>query len=175
MPKTLSKSSFHKSRPPNATPAALATVVGVLVEVPAPLRPSGAGKSTLITAIGLINPPTAGGIVIGGELVMDADETRVDLREFRRRHLGFVVQKTNLIPFLSTVENVQVALEINDAAPRAGKGRLRQGSRLVSRSEGNGKLSLEYPACAHGAGGAAARERSPQLRLRGQAGAVSGG
>ena len=42
-------------------------------EVVALLGPSGAGKSTLLTAIGLINPPTAGRIVIGGQPVMDAD------------------------------------------------------------------------------------------------------
>jgi len=88
-------------------------------EVIALLGPSGAGKSTLLTAIGLINPPTAGRIHIGGELVMDADQAKVDLRGFRRRHLGFVFQKANLIPFLSAIENVQVALEINDTSPRA--------------------------------------------------------
>jgi putative ABC transport system ATP-binding protein len=88
-------------------------------EVIALLGPSGAGKSTLLTAIGLINPPTSGRIYIGGEFVLDADQPKVDLRTFRRRHLGFVFQKANLIPFLSAVENVQVALEINDAPPHA--------------------------------------------------------
>ena len=88
-------------------------------EVIALLGPSGAGKSTLLTAIGLINPPTSGRIHIGGELVMDADRAKVDLREFRRRHLGYVFQKANLIPFLSAVENVQVALEINDTPASA--------------------------------------------------------
>lgn len=83
-------------------------------EVIALLGPSGAGKSTLLSAIGLINPPTSGRIHIGGELVMEADQAKVDLREFRRHHLGFVFQKANLIPFLSAVENVQVAMEIND-------------------------------------------------------------
>jgi putative ABC transport system ATP-binding protein len=92
-------------------------------EVIALLGPSGAGKSTLLTAIGLINPPTSGRIHIGGELVMDADQAKVDLRTFRRRHLGFVFQKANLIPFLNAVENVQVALEINDAAPRVARKR----------------------------------------------------
>jgi len=92
-------------------------------EVIALLGPSGAGKSTLLTAIGLINPPTAGRIHIGGELVMDASQPRVDLRIFRRRHLGFVFQKANLIPFLNAVENVQVALEINDATSRAARKR----------------------------------------------------
>jgi putative ABC transport system ATP-binding protein len=92
-------------------------------EVIALLGPSGAGKSTLLTAIGLINPPTSGRIRIGGELVMEADQPKVDLRTFRRRHLGFVFQKANLIPFLNAVENVQVALEINDAAPRVARQR----------------------------------------------------
>ena len=92
-------------------------------EVVALLGPSGAGKSTLLTAIGLINPPTAGRIVIGGQPVMEADRALVDLRAFRRQHLGFIFQKSNLIPFLSAVENVQVALEINDVLPRRARER----------------------------------------------------
>ena len=92
-------------------------------EVVALLGPSGAGKSTLLTAIGLINPPTTGRIVIGGQPVMDADRALVDLRAFRRQHLGFIFQKSNLIPFLSAVENVQVALEINDVLPRRARER----------------------------------------------------
>ena len=40
-------------------------------EVVALLGPSGAGKSTFLTAVGLINPPTSGRIVIGGKPVMD--------------------------------------------------------------------------------------------------------
>ena len=92
-------------------------------EVIALLGPSGAGKSTLLTAIGLINLPTAGRIHIGGELVMEGDRPMVDTRAFRRRHLGFVFQKANLIPFLTAVENVQVAMEINDMAARAARRR----------------------------------------------------
>jgi putative ABC transport system ATP-binding protein len=92
-------------------------------EVVALLGPSGAGKSTLLTAIGLINPPTAGRIVIGGQPVMEADRALVDLRAFRRQHLGFIFQKANLIPFLNAVENVQVAMEINDMSPRAARQR----------------------------------------------------
>ncbi len=92
-------------------------------EVVALVGPSGAGKSTLLTAIGLINPPTAGRIVIGGQPVMEADRALVDLRAFRRQHLGFIFQKSNLIPFLSAAENVQVALEINDVLPRPARER----------------------------------------------------
>jgi len=92
-------------------------------EVVALLGPSGAGKSTLLTALGLINPPTTGRIAFGGEPVMDGDRPLVNLAAFRRKHLGFVFQKANLIPFLNAVQNVQVALEINDVPPRAARQR----------------------------------------------------
>lgn len=92
-------------------------------EVAALLGPSGAGKSTFLTAIGLINPPTSGRIVLGGEAVMDGERALVDVRAYRRQHLGFVFQKANLIPFLNAVENVAVAMEINDVAPRAARQR----------------------------------------------------
>ena len=95
-------------------------------EVVALLGPSGAGKSTLLTAIGLINPPTSGKISINGQLVMEADNALVDLRAFRRQHLGFIFQKANLIPFLNAVENVQVAMEINDMPARVARKRALQ-------------------------------------------------
>ncbi|MCC6823640.1 MAG: ABC transporter ATP-binding protein [Verrucomicrobia subdivision 3 bacterium] len=90
-------------------------------EVVALLGPSGAGKSTFLTAIGLINTPTSGRIVMAGEPVMDGDRALVDLRAYRRQHLGFVFQKANLIPFLNALENVAVAMEINDVSPRAAR------------------------------------------------------
>jgi putative ABC transport system ATP-binding protein len=85
--------------------------------------PSGSGKSTLLTAMALINPPTSGKISIGGKPVMDGPRALVDLRAFRRQHLGFVFQKANLIPFLTALENVQIALEVNDTAPKAARQR----------------------------------------------------
>jgi putative ABC transport system ATP-binding protein len=91
-------------------------------EIIALLGPSGAGKSTLLTILGLIRPPDAGRIVIGQTLVFDGC-LRVNARTFRREHLGFVFQKANLIPFLTAAENVQLAMEINDASPRAARTR----------------------------------------------------
>ena len=79
--------------------------------------PSGSGKSTLLAAMALINPPTAGHITISGQPVMDGPHAMVDARAFRRQNIGFVFQKPNLIPFLTALENVQVALEINDTPP----------------------------------------------------------
>lgn len=81
-------------------------------EVVALLGPSGSGKSTLLSTIGLINPPTAGQILINGALVMDGSRAMVNVRRYRREHIGFIFQKSNLIPFLTAIENVLVALAI---------------------------------------------------------------
>lgn len=88
-------------------------------EVVALLGPSGAGKSTFLTAIGLINPPTSGQIWIGRELVMDGPNAQTSVRAFRRKHIGFVFQKSNLIDFLNARENVQIAMEMNGLSHRA--------------------------------------------------------
>jgi putative ABC transport system ATP-binding protein len=92
-------------------------------EVAALLGPSGAGKSTLLTAIGLINPPTCGRITIDGHLVMDGPQALTHLSTFRRRHIGFVFQQANLIPFLTAGENVQVAMELEGWPRRAARRR----------------------------------------------------
>lgn len=95
-------------------------------EVVALLGPSGSGKSTLLTAVGLINPPDVGRITINGQHVLDGPRALVDLATFRRRNLGFVFQRSNLIPFLTARENVQLALELDGASARAARARAQQ-------------------------------------------------
>ena len=92
-------------------------------EIIALLGPSGSGKSTFLTAVGLINPPTSGQILVGGVLLLDGPMALVNLRRFRRQHIGYVFQKSNLIPFLSARENVQVAMELNGDSPRLARRR----------------------------------------------------
>jgi putative ABC transport system ATP-binding protein len=92
-------------------------------EIVALLGPSGAGKSTLLTLVGLILPPNDGRIAIGGTVVFDNHRTLVNVRRFRREHMGFVFQKANLLPFLTAAENVRLAMEINDHPARAAKHR----------------------------------------------------
>ncbi len=87
-------------------------------EVVALLGPSGAGKSTLLSILGLVTAPTSGSVVISGTPVVDGAHELGDMRAIRRQHIGFVFQKANLIPFLTAVENVQVAMEINDTPSR---------------------------------------------------------
>jgi putative ABC transport system ATP-binding protein len=74
--------------------------------------PSGSGKSTLLLLCGLLETPSAGEIHIDGERVSYPGARLDAMRDFRRDRIGFVFQKPNLIPFLSAVENVAVALEI---------------------------------------------------------------
>lgn len=92
-------------------------------EVVALLGPSGSGKSTFLTAVGLINPPTRGRIIIDGQLVVDGPRATTDLRRFRRQHIGYVFPKSNLIPFLSALENVQIASELDGQPSRAARRR----------------------------------------------------
>ena len=85
--------------------------------------PSGAGKSTFLTAVGLINPPTSGRILIGGRVVMDGPDPLTNPRRFRRKYIGYVSQKANLIRFLTGRENVQIAMELNGEPGRAARSR----------------------------------------------------
>ncbi|KHK01701.1 ABC transporter ATP-binding protein [Desulfovibrio sp. TomC] len=93
-------------------------------ELVAILGPSGSGKTTLLTAIGLINEPTCGRVVIDGTVVAANGWTPgQDLKRIRREKLGFIFQSHNLIPFLTAMENVMVALEINHIPRKEAKER----------------------------------------------------
>jgi putative ABC transport system ATP-binding protein len=87
------------------------------------LGPSGSGKSTLLTIIGLVIPPTSGQVRIDGNLVVDGSSITTNLRTFRRRHIGFVFQKANLIPFLTASENVEIALQLNGVVGQRARAR----------------------------------------------------
>lgn len=90
-------------------------------EVVGILGPSGSGKSTLLLIAGLLEPPTTGEIYIRDRLVSQPNADLDGLRDFRRNNIGFIFQKANLIPFLSAVENVALALEIDDVPARAAR------------------------------------------------------
>jgi putative ABC transport system ATP-binding protein len=92
-------------------------------EIAALLGPSGSGKSTFLLSVGLINPPTSGRVAIGGRAVVDGSRALTDLRRFRRENIGFVFQKSNLIPFLNALENVQIAAELVGHPPAVARRR----------------------------------------------------
>lgn len=101
------------------------TFEAVAGEVVAILGPSGSGKSTLLTIAGLINPPTAGSLTLNGKLAIKDGLPVANLSTLRRQELGYVFQRSNLIPFLNGEENVRLALEIDGVSTREARERAR--------------------------------------------------
>jgi putative ABC transport system ATP-binding protein len=78
----------------------------------------------------LIDPPTAGEIVIDGEPVYSGGRVLVDDRRLRRQKFGVVFQAYNLIPFLTAAENVALMLTLNGVP---GREALRRSRLLLER------------------------------------------
>jgi len=80
-------------------------------EIIAIMGPSGCGKSTMLHLLGGLLTPTKGRIVIGGEdLTAASDSKRTDIR---RRKIGFVFQRFNLFPTLTAEGNLRLAERIH--------------------------------------------------------------
>ncbi|MEO1037961.1 MAG: ABC transporter ATP-binding protein [Pseudomonadota bacterium] len=70
--------------------------------------PSGSGKSTLLNLIGLLDRPDAGEIRLGG--VSAGFRSRAQAARLRNRMIGFVFQSFQLLPKLTSWENVALPL-----------------------------------------------------------------
>ena len=80
--------------------------------------PSGSGKSTLLHLLGGITRPTSGQVLLEGVDLAALDDDAMTL--VRRRRVGFVFQRYNLLPELTLVENVSLPLLLDGmAASRA--------------------------------------------------------
>lgn len=81
------------------------------------MGPSGSGKSTLLNLLGALDRPSSGICRVAGQ-----DLAKVkDLDRFRSKTVGFVFQLHNLIPTLTSLENVEIPLQeeqMSDAARR---------------------------------------------------------
>jgi putative ABC transport system ATP-binding protein len=77
-------------------------------EYVAVVGPSGSGKSTLMNILGCLDTPTAGEYELGGDKVAGLDRNR--LAEIRNKHIGFVFQNFNLLPYATALENVELPL-----------------------------------------------------------------
>ncbi len=74
------------------------------------LGSSGAGKTTLLNLLGGMDNATSGEIVLDGRAITSLN--RRGLTEYRRNDVGFVFQFYNLMPNLTALENVEIAVEI---------------------------------------------------------------
>lgn len=72
------------------------------------MGPSGSGKSTLMNIIGCLDTPSAGNYTLNGTEVSEMDED--DLARVRNEEIGFIFQTFNLLPRLSSLENVALPL-----------------------------------------------------------------
>ncbi|MCZ6677741.1 MAG: ABC transporter ATP-binding protein [Candidatus Poribacteria bacterium] len=70
---------------------------------------SGCGKTTLISLLGCILTPSEGDVWIDGQQI---DHENQDLSHIRCEKIGFVFQLFNLIPYLTAIENVMIAMDI---------------------------------------------------------------
>ena len=72
--------------------------------------PSGAGKTTVLNILGGMDTATSGMLLVDGEEITAYNSRK--LTEYRREDIGFVFQFYNLVPNLTALENVELALQI---------------------------------------------------------------
>ncbi len=74
------------------------------------IGPSGSGKSTLLNMIGGLDRPTSGTVIVGGQDLSELNDS--ELIKFRKMNIGFVFQSFNLIPVLTTEENIEFVMNL---------------------------------------------------------------
>ncbi|MDR1696731.1 MAG: ABC transporter ATP-binding protein [Rickettsiales bacterium] len=79
-------------------------------EIVALVGPSGCGKSTLMQCVGLLEKPTRGTIIIGGVTANKNNDIAMTL--LRRKKLGFVYQRHNLLSDFTAIENIAIPMMI---------------------------------------------------------------
>lgn len=101
---------------------------------------SGSGKTTLLTLIGALRTLGHGSLrVLGSELLHASAATRVLIR----RRIGFVFQAHNLLPHLSALDNVRLALELQ---PRVSKAEGIERATELLEAVGVAERRFAYPA-----------------------------
>lgn len=74
-------------------------------EFTAIVGPSGCGKTTLLNILGGLDNPSSGKVIVGDTEITKLSDA--ELIDYRLKHIGFVFQAYNLIPVLTTMENVE--------------------------------------------------------------------
>jgi ABC-type lipoprotein export system ATPase subunit/bifunctional DNA-binding transcriptional regulator/antitoxin component of YhaV-PrlF toxin-antitoxin module len=94
-------------------------------EMLALVGPSGSGKSTLLSALGGLDRPSAGRLLVDGLDLLKLNQR--ELTAYRREQVGFVWQQTtrNLLPYLSARENIELLMTLAGGSD-LGSGRARR-------------------------------------------------
>lgn len=75
------------------------------------IGPSGSGKSTFLTLAGGLQTPTAGEVLINGQAFSEEKEKK--RAKIRFKEIGFILQASNLIPFLTVKKQLKLVDKIN--------------------------------------------------------------
>ena len=78
------------------------------------IGPSGSGKSTLLTILGGLQQPSEGKVLINGNKfseVSDKDRTKLRFKE-----IGFILQASNLVPFLTVEDQIRLINKVESSA-----------------------------------------------------------
>ncbi|MBQ7740291.1 MAG: ABC transporter ATP-binding protein [Eubacterium sp.] len=81
------------------------------------LGPSGAGKSTMLNLLGGMEKATKGDIIVDGNNVSAYNDKK--LTKYRAEEVGFVFQFYNLIPTLTTLENIELVNDVCEKPVKA--------------------------------------------------------
>jgi len=73
------------------------------------LGASGSGKTTLLSLLSALDKPSAGQVIYENQTL-----ERIGYEKYRRNKIGIVFQSYNLIPFMTALENVQVAMSVTE-------------------------------------------------------------
>jgi putative ABC transport system ATP-binding protein len=102
-------------------------------EIIAIMGPSGCGKTTLLNLIGGLDRPTAGSILVDGQNIVNFPDS--ELVRFRREDVGFVFQFFNLVPTLTTYENIELPMRLSGKPGPQRKERVEELLELVNMKE----------------------------------------
>ena len=73
------------------------------------LGQSGSGKTTFLSLISALDSPKGGKVLYEGTNIQ-----KIGYEEYRRNNIGIIFQSYNLVPYMTAVENVKVAMNITD-------------------------------------------------------------
>ena len=97
------------------------------------MGPSGSGKSTLLQLMGCLDQPSSGKVFIDGVDVSTFNSEQ--LAEIRSNKIGFVFQAFNLLPNLTALQNVEIAMSINEVPKQERMEKAKRLLKLVDLSE----------------------------------------
>ena len=83
-------------------------------ELIAIIGPSGSGKSTLLSIAGALLQPSSGEVIVNGTDIGKVKEK--DLSSIRLKEIGFILQTSNLIPYLNVLDQLLLVCKMNGAA-----------------------------------------------------------